>query len=400
MLWFSHPRGARRPHLLATLFALLAALPVSAQAAPASAVNRLVNPGFEAPLKGHEWMPAGWDTSRAGVSSVFFGRDTLLAHGGNYSVTVANVSSLWPFSHNWSQSMVVTSAEWGKDAVFSVWTRCSGLEGRAYALIQAYRDTISMVAAAERLPRDSIATRMGIKPGDDPLYDLGWNRQVFEDPETGWVRREVRIFVPPLTNVLFVRCGLTGTGQLMIDDASLTFENARPAPPVTPHTNLIADPGLEKNGLTWEFSLPPYRNMVGRIDSTFAHSGRRSAMFSGGENGWITTRAGLCYVFANRNLRGKHIRLSGWFKVDSLESTAYTKFYFSTLHGVEQITTKDRFSGTQPWREATLEADVPDDTYEVWAWFVYNGPAPGIVHIDDCVVEVTGPATSSRKAKH
>jgi hypothetical protein len=241
-----------------------------------------------------------------------------------------------------------------------------------------------------------MAARMGIRPGDDPLYDLGWKRLAFEEPETGWVRREVRVFVPPLTNVLFVRAGLTGTGQIMLDDATLTFEPARPAPPVPLHTNLLTDSSFENDGLAWEFSLPPYRNMIGRIDTTTAHTGRKSVLFTGGENGWVSAHAGMCYALPNRNLRGKHIKLSGWFKVDSLRSNTYTKFYFSTLHGVEQMTTKDQFSGTKPWSEATLEADVPDDCYEVWVWWVFNAPAPGAVHIDDCTVEVTGNAPSRR----
>jgi hypothetical protein len=394
-------RLARRFSILPAAFAIAftsAATP-PAHAASAPPVNQLANPGFEAGREGSDWMPAGWDTSRAGLSSVFFGRDTLLAHAGQYSVTVANVSALWPFSHNWSQALVVKPSDWNKDAVFSIWTRTSGLDGRAYILLQAYRDTISMVAAERHVLRDSIAALMNIKPGDDPLYDLGWKRSAFNEAETGWVRREVRLYVPPLTNVIFVRAGLTGTGQLMIDDASLTYETARPAPAVPLHTNLLTDSSFEDNGLTWEFSLPPYRNMIGRIDSTVAHTGRKSVMFTGGEGGWISAHAGVCFPLSNRNLRGKHIKLTGWFKVDSLRSNTYNKFYFHTLHGIEQVTTKDQFSGTKPWSEATLEADVPDDTYEVWAWWVFNAPAPGIVHIDDCTLEVTGPATSSRKPK-
>ena len=61
-------------------------------AAPAPAKNLLLNPGFERGQSGHEWMPAAWDTSDAGLTTVFFGRDTLAAHGGHYSVNVANTS--------------------------------------------------------------------------------------------------------------------------------------------------------------------------------------------------------------------------------------------------------------------------------------------------------------------
>jgi hypothetical protein len=62
---------------LSTLLALvLATLPITASAAPAR--NLLTNPGFERSLPGHDWMPAAWDTSDAGVTTAFFGRDTLL----------------------------------------------------------------------------------------------------------------------------------------------------------------------------------------------------------------------------------------------------------------------------------------------------------------------------------
>lgn len=374
--------------------ALLSAL--TARPAVSASVNRLVNPGFEDVVPGHPWMAAGWDTSRSGLTSVFFGRDTMLVHGGRYAVTVANVSGLWPFSHNWSQTVLVNRNDWGKDAVFTVWTRSAGVDGRAYILLQAYRDTISRVAKEQGIPRDSMANLMRIHPVDDPLYDLGWKRDAFTEEETGWVRREVRIFVPPLVNVIFVRCGLMGVGQLMIDDASLTFEPARPAPPATLHTNLLVDPGFENGGANWEFSLPPYRGSLGIVDSTEAHSGRRSALFASDEEGAISAHAGAIQPISNRNLQGKRLRLTGWFKTDSLKSNAYTKFYFHTLHGVEQIPTHDQFSGTRDWSKATLEADVPKDTYEIWVWYVYNGPAKGRVHIDDCSVEII-PATAEEK---
>jgi hypothetical protein len=280
--------------------------------------------------------------------------------------------------------------------VLSVWTRSSGVEGRAYVMIQAYRDTISRVAKEHGMARDSAARVMHINPIDDPLYDLGWKRLVFSDEETGWERREVRVFVPPLTNVIFVRCGLIGTGQLLVDDASLNFVPAAPAPAVTPHVNLLTDPGFEQGGQDWEFSVPPYRNMIGRVDSTVAHTGKRSAFFTGGEMGWVSTKAGAFQALPNRNLQGQRLRMTGWIKTDSLKSIAYTKFYFNTLHGVEQVPTRDQLSGTKNWTPVSLEATVPKDTYEVWVWYVYSGPAPGRVWIDDCSVEVLGPEPGAK----
>lgn len=391
----------RKSRQVALFMCFLVTLPLhgGVLAAAAPPVNRLENPGFEQGLSGHPWMPAGWDTSRAGLSSVFFGRDTLLAHGGQYAVTVANVSDLWPFSHNWSQAVLVGPNDWGKDALLTIWTRSTGVEGRAYVMLQAYRDTLSYEARRLGVPRDSTSMRMGIKPIDDPAFDLGWKRLVFVDGETPWVKREVRVFIPPLTNVVIVRCGLMGTGQVMLDDASLTFETAQPAPAIVNGQNLLKDPSFEEGGLDWEFSVPPYKNTTGRIDSTVAHTGRNSAYFKSGDMGFITVRQGACQVVNNRNLGGKHVRMSGWFKCDSLVSTAYTLMFFNTPGGVVEIPTKDTFSLTTGWVEATLEADTPKDTYSMWVWYQYNAPASGELHIDDCSLVVTGPATPKPAAK-
>ena len=221
---------------LAVCLAIGATLPSTpAQAAP----NLLKNAGFEQPLEGHPWMPAVWDTSISGLSSVFFGRDTLSPHGGEYSISVANVSASLPMAHNWSQTLLVGSEAWNKELVFTVWTRNVGLEGRAYILLQAYRDTITKMARTWKVERDEAATRLGIHKVDDPLLDFGWERQYFSETETGWVRRQVRVFVAPSTNVVFVRMGITGTGQVAFDDASLTLEPATSKGPIATNTNLL-----------------------------------------------------------------------------------------------------------------------------------------------------------------
>ena len=123
-----------RLRLPRTLLALgLLAVPLATRCAEAAGVNRLANPGFEATLPGHEWMPAGWDTSWSTLPTVFFGRDTSIAHEGRYAVNVANVSTLIPLWHNWSQTMVVGPETWDKDLVFTAWTRSNGVQGRGYA---------------------------------------------------------------------------------------------------------------------------------------------------------------------------------------------------------------------------------------------------------------------------
>ena len=84
---------------------LIACLAARAQAA--STGNLLANPGFEKTVGGHAWMSTAWDTSTVALPTIFFGRDTTSAHSGRYAVSVANVSTLIPLWHNWSQSLVV-----------------------------------------------------------------------------------------------------------------------------------------------------------------------------------------------------------------------------------------------------------------------------------------------------
>jgi len=236
----------------------LAIVTLPATAFAAAPRNLLLNPGFERQLPGHDWMPASWDTSSAGMSTVFFGRDTLLRHGGQYGVSIANTSTVFPMGHNWSQTLLVGREAWDKTATFSVWSFSAGQEGRAYVLLQAYSDTVTKLARIWDVPRDEALRRLGVVAINDPLKDLGWKRLQFEGGDAGWVRREVRIYVPSGTNVLFVRCGLFGTGQVAFDDASLTLEPAGPAPEVPLGQNLFIDPGFEQRAHEWEWAVPPF----------------------------------------------------------------------------------------------------------------------------------------------
>jgi hypothetical protein len=375
---------------------LLCAVP-AAHAARVPA-NLLQNSGFEQALPGHPWMPAAWDTSESGLPTVFFGRDTFLVHSGNYAVTVANVSTVWPMSHNWSQALKVDRAWWGKDAVLSVWTRSNGLQGRGYILLQAYRDTLTRAALDHHVSRDSAMRILNIKRIDDPAYPLGWKRRYFSENETEWVRREVRVFLAPLTNTIFVRCGMTGTGQVIFDDASLTLETARPADPLPLNTNLLLDPSFEEGGNAWEFSAPPWEGMHVDVDSTIAHTGHMCGKATGGNNGWVKGRAGFCQVIVNRDLGGKQVRMSGYVRTDSLKGIAGIRLYAHTLHGEENMPPPMQFSNNTDWTLTSLDMDLPKDTYEVWAWFQYNAPVPGTVYYDDCSLEVIGPATGKYKA--
>jgi hypothetical protein len=387
-----------RPRI-ALVFVALAACMLGAPRAEARFVskNLLKNPGFEQPLPDHEWMPAGWDTSISGLPTVFFGRDTLLALKGSYSVSLANLSVLFPMGHNWSQALLVDSTAvgrkmWGKDLVFSVWTRSIGIEGRAYILLQAYRDTISKMSLIWGVDRDAAQRRLNIKAVDDPLIDLGWKRQFFTANQTEWVRREVRVYCPPSVNVVFVRLGLQGTGQVMFDEASLTVEDPLPAKAPGPGENLLAEPGFEADGAGWEFSMPAYRGMRIDVDSTVAHTGKHAVRCESGEGEYVIARSGACQVICNRALQGKRLRLTAWCKTDSLKGTAYTKIYCHTLGGMRQVPQGQQFGATTDWTQTTLEMDVPSDTYAIWAWCAWDAPVPGLVWWDDASLEVIGPA--------
>jgi hypothetical protein len=371
-----------------------------ATAAPCAAESPsgelLLNPGFEDSLEAHPWMPSAWDTSRTDLPTVFFGRDTFLVHSGRYAVNVANTSTLVPVWHNWSQTVLVGPESWGKDLVFSVWTRSNDLQGRAYIVLQAYRDTIGKMTKTWGIPRDLAGRRLGINKLDDPILDLGWKRAYFSDPETDWVRREVRVFVPRSTNVIYARCGLVGTGQVVFDDASLKLEAARPVPPPPLRTNLLADPGFEGDGNDWEYSMPPYLGLRIDRDTTQAHSGKACIRYTSSEAGIVQARTGVCQVLG-RNLAGQRVRISAWVKTDSLRGgMASLRLYCNSLsRGMIQSEPSQSFDLTNDWTPVSFEMDVPPDAVGVWAWFAYTVPATGTVYYDDTSLEVLGPATTT-----
>jgi hypothetical protein len=398
MLRSPMPRAAQ-----AAVALLMMALLVPVAARAAAPKNLLVNPDFEEGLAAHPWMPAGWDTSVSGLPTVFFGRDTFLVHSGRFAVSVANVSAMLPMAHNWSQTLLVGSEAWGKDLVFTVWTRSIGVDGRAYCLLQAYRDTISKMSRVWGIPRDDAASRLRINRVDDPLTELGWKREVFIEPETEWTRRELRVYCPPSVNVVFVRCGVIGTGQVFLDDASLTLEKAQPAPAVKPGVNLLADPGFEEDLRAWEISMPPYGGLTVQRDTTLSHSGHACVRFEYLQNLGLPTapvqaRVGVCQGITNRNLAGKRLKYSAWVKTDSLKGVAYLKLYAHTIGGgMVQTIASEQFSLDTPWTETTQVLDLPPDTYQVWAWCVYDAPVPGRVYFDDTRLEVLGPVPPAPK---
>ena len=379
------------------LLVLASVAPHAARAgSPPAEKTLLQNPGFERTLAGHDWMPAGWDTSMADLPTVFFGRDSFLVHSGKYAVSLANMSSAFPLGHNWNQTMLVGKETWGKTATFKVWTRSNGLEGRAYILLQAYRDTASKMSRIWGVDHDEALRRLQINKVDDPLLDLAWKRTSFDDPRTDWVEREARIVVPPGTNVMFVRCGLVGTGQMLFDDASLTLQSAPPPTRYARGENLFAEPGFEAHANAWDLAIPPFEDVRVEVDSTVAHSGRFSLRLSNFQNGIVDTRIGAGQPFVGRALRGQRVRLSAWLKGDSLRGIVYMKVY---AHGLKsrlaQSTAGEMLSDTWDWRQVSIEYDVPDDAEEVWANIQARAPAVGRVWIDDARFEVLGPAATA-----
>jgi len=377
----------------ATAALALAVSSAPTMTAPSATGNLLANGDMEAPLPGHAWMPAGWDTSVSGLPSVFFGRDSFLVHGGQFSLNVANTSTIFPMAHNWHQSVLVTPDMWGKDAVLSVWTRNNGVDGRGYVLLQAFRDTISKMSKVWGVEREEARQRLMINKVDDPLIDFAWKRVAFSEPETDWVRRDLRVYIAPTTDMLFVRLGILGTGQVMFDDAKLTIEPAQDEGPPPLNTNLLGDPGFEGSGDEWELSAPPFENMFVGLVKGVAHTGNQSVGVWGGLGSLIQTRAGACQPIPARNLQGMRVRLTSYVKTDSLRGLANIKLFANTLHGVVHPPTPRQFSVTNDWTETSLEMDVPEDAYNLWAWSLVAAPAPGKVWFDDMTLVVLGPAT-------
>lgn len=392
----------RLPFLLR---ASLAVLPLvlsaaAAVAAPAgnSPRNLLANPGFEKRRPATDWMPAVWDTSDAGLATVFFGRDSFEVHGGKYSVNVANTSTLYAMGHNWSQTVLVGPETWGKTAVFSVWSRSNGVQGRAYVLLQAYQDTVSKMSVIWGVHRDEAQRRLGMIKINDPLRDLGWQRTVFEDAQSGWVKREARVVIGRGTNILFVRCGLLGTGQVLFDDASLTLEPGPGASrPVAAGVNVLADPSFEQGANAWEWATPPFEGARIDRDTTVAHTGRTSMLLSHFQDGLVPFKMGMAQNLRADGLRGKRVRMSAWLKADSLTNPAYVMVGAHTPTGNKPSGVAGTLTGSFDWTETATEFDVPEDTETLWAWVTVNSPAYGTVWMDDASLVVIGPAAGKPK---
>ncbi len=358
------------------------------------AINLLSNGGFE---EGGLFAPTDWDTTVAGVPTVLFYWDPDMKHSGARSASIVNAGDVIPVWHNWNQIVPAAGRYVGKDLELSVWTRSAQLSGRGYVMVQCYRDTVMNYAREKNISREEARKAMGYKFADDPQLELGWARAYFSPESSDWTERKVRVYVPPTTNLILVRCGVFGPGQVWFDDAMLTALPARPAAPIALGRNLLANPGFERPFDDWEFSMPPTPGSLIEPDSSTAHSGRFSALLTTQQRPAFETYQAACQVFNSRRLSGKRVRLSGWCKLENIKDTsAYLSIYSTGLYGVDGSLAGDALSGTLDWTFYSVEWNVPKDSYTVWARAGYQA-TPGKCWWDDLKFEVLGESQAARK---
>ena len=357
-----------------------------AQGPAARGANLLGNPGFD---EGGLFNPSEWDTTVAGVPTVLFYWDGDVKRGGTRSASIINAGDALPVWHNWNQMLLHAGRLAGRDLELTVWVRSSQMSGgRGYVMVQAYRDTVMNLARDEGLTRDQARIKMGYKFADDPQLELGWARKYFSADHDEWTPQKVRLYIPPTTNLVVVRLGIYGVGQVWFDDAQLAV-----LPPATTPLplarNLLANPGFERPLDDWEFSMPPAAAASITLDSTTAHSGRFSALFQAPNKPGFQQYMNACQVFNARNLSGRRVRMSGWCKLEDVIDSAYLSIYSTGLYGVDGSLAGEPLSGTRDWTFYSVEFDVPKDTYTVWARAGYLA-GPGRVWWDDLKFEVLG----------
>jgi hypothetical protein len=359
------------------------------------ATNLLSNPGAD---EGGLFGPSAWDTTVAGVPTVLFYWDPDVKRGGTHALSIVNAGDALPVWHNWNQMIPNARRLVGRDLELSAWVKSTQMSGRGYVIIQCYRDTVLLYANEKGLSREQARTALGFKFADDPQLELGWARRYFSAELDEWTEVKARVYVPPTTNVVFVRAGIYGAGQVWFDDFTLTDSPARPATPHPLGKNLLANPGFERPFDDWEFSMPPTPQAIVVPDSTVAHSGRFSARYEAPTRASFQTFMNTSQVFNSRNLAGKRVRFSGWCKLEDLKlGSAYLNIYATGLYGVDGTLAGEAFSGTQDWKFYAVDYDIPKDTYTVWAR-AGTDAVPGKVWWDDLKFEVLGdsPRTGPR----
>lgn len=378
----------------AALLVLWPAGPAGAEAGRAPA-SLLSNPSFES---GGLFSPADWDTTVAGVPTVLFYWDPEVHRTGGRSACLVNAGDALPVWHNWNQMIPHAGRFVGTDLELSAWVRSAQMGGRGYVMVQCYRDTVTNLARDRGISREQARNIMGFKFADDPQLELGWARQYFSTDLGEWTQKKVRVYVPPTTDLIIVRLGIFGSGQVWFDDIDLTSSPAQAPQAMALGRNLLANPGFEKPIDDWEFSMPPTPGATITVDSTVAHSGRASIQLTTPEKPPFQIYQNACQVFNARNFSGKRVRLSGWCKLDRVdEASAYLSIYATGLYGVDGSLAGDAISGTRDWTFYSVDFDVPKDTYTVWARAGYQA-VPGRCWWDDLKFEVLGETPTAQTA--
>jgi hypothetical protein len=392
------PRFSSRLALLGAGMGLALWLAAAPAAQAADDGNFLANPSAE---EGTMVFPTQWDTTLSDLPTVRFAWDAQTAHGGSRSLYVLNTSDVIPLWHNWSQTLLGANALGGTELTLRAWVKTRAVTGKAYILLQAYRDTVLLEAAKTGVPRLTQRAAMGIAPADDPQLELGWARKQITGDHPEWMPLEVRLYIPPSSNVVIVRGGLLGVGEAWFDDFSLTAGPARAERPFPLGKNLLADPGFEGNLDQWDFSMPPVEGLRIRLDGV-AHSGLQSCLIESQRRWRMEIWSHAFQVFNTRALSGKRVRLSGWYKTQDLKSTfACFSIYATGMYGIFRPVVTNSWSGDHDWTFTSYEADIPPDTYTVWARAVLN-TGIGKVWFDDLKFEVLGdsprPAATKKPA--
>lgn len=358
---------------------------VAAAAEPAPAAkNHLRNPSAE---EGVLFTPTGWETTAVGLPTIRFGWDGSAARAGKRSLYAYNTSDAVPVWHNWHQYLTDVSPFVGKDVVFRGWVKSRQLSGLAYLLVQAYSDTILVEALRHGVDRITMRERMGIRADADPQSERGWARIYLDEEMPEWTPVEVRLHVPPTTNLVIVRAGIFGIGEVWFDELALEVHPAAAEPSLPKGKNLLANPGFEEGLEDWDFSLVPMEGMRVRLASE-PHGGLYAAELISSGKPPAEIVSSIFQVLNTRQLSGKRVRLSGWLRVHEMESTqAFLRLWGNGTYGDFRPPVSRAISGNSEWTHLTTEAKIPEGTVQLWAQAGF-ATHDGRLQVDDLVLEI------------
>ncbi len=374
-----------RGFIVTACLGALALLGAPARAAePAEPANWIRNPSAE---EGVLFVPTGWETTAVDLPTIRFGWDASTAHSGKRSLYAYNMTDAVPIWHNWHQYLTDVTPFVGKDVVFRAWLKTRQLSGLAYVLVQAYSDTILVEAIRAGVDRVTMRRQMGIQPKDDPQSERGWARVYVDQELSDWTPVEVRLHVPPTTNLVIARAGIFGIGEVWFDDLALTVHPAAAEKPLPKGKNLLANPGFEEGLTSWDFSLAPIDGLRVRLAEE-SHGGRRAAEIVSQGKPPLEIVSAVFQVLNTRQLSGKRVRFSGWIKTQDLTaSRAFLRLWGNGAYGDFRPPVSRAISGTSEWTHLSTEAVLPEDTFQLWAQAAFDTNT-GTVLVDDLSLEI------------